>query len=63
MQKEFLGGHISSGTTVRVVEYLQDGGEWIVLDPKSGEHIMMVQPVGPKDLRVGPCSLTKTSLG
>lgn len=25
MQKEFLGGNISSGTTVRVVEYLQDG--------------------------------------
>ncbi len=60
MQKEFLGGNISSGTTVRVVEYLQDGSEWIVLDPKSGEQIMMVQPVGPKELRVGPCSLTKT---
>ena len=60
MQKEFLGGNISSGTTVRVVEYLQDGSEWIVLDPKSGEQIMMVQPVGTKELRVGPCSLTKT---
>lgn len=60
MQKEFLGGNISSGITVRVVEYLQDGSEWIVLDPKSGEQIMMVQPVGSKELRVGPCSLTKT---
>ncbi len=59
MQKELLGGNISSGTTVRAVEYLQDGSEWIVLDPKSGEHIMMVQPVGPKELRIGPCSLGK----
>ena len=53
MQKEFLDGNISSGTTERV-------SEWVELDPKSGEQIMMVQPVGSKELRVGPCSLTKT---